>query len=296
MSRDGGSGSGLYFGCINWDKCRLLSSWSVGHKGYAAVVEHIASPGLFYSNGTGGSGGNGGKGGGGGDGGDGGNGGDGGGDGGDDRDDNGDDAKRSLQRIYVPVASAKALNAQIPGAKAVPSDTYPCTATIEAISIGFGSKKCVINPSGFNLGQATNGSTIGEDFGGKPAIFSDEFMKDCYTCYYLVVKARLAEAKLKEEIAALVEQTRKTERKYKLRDAEMKETHQYGTAEANRKEEMTISLSFLKLGQLTLPEVRFMMEYLPQSARINLFSYHFVNMIFDLAPLPKVMCYNQYVL
>ncbi|KAG8875096.1 Type I transmembrane sorting receptor [Tulasnella sp. 332] len=215
MSRDGGSGSELCFGCINSAK-------------YAGDIEYypldpsatngtqlywnIASTGLFYgSSTTGGSGGSG-------------SGGDGGDNGGDDGGDDGDDAKKTGSHrqsliksdtpasraassalaavidsgttlIYVPVASAKALYAKIPGAKAAPADigagfyTYPCSANLGTVSIGFGSKQYAINPSDFNLGQATNGSTecvggiIGEDVGGNLAIVGDEFMKNWYSVF-----------------------------------------------------------------------------------------------------------------
>ncbi|KAG9017511.1 hypothetical protein FRB90_000984 [Tulasnella sp. 427] len=97
--------------------------------------------------------------------------------------------------IYVPTAAAKALYAKIPGAKAAPSSigdgfyTYPCNAKLGPIELGFSGHQYAVNPSDFNLGAVSSGSStcvagiIGDDTGDGMAIIGDEFMKNWYSVF-----------------------------------------------------------------------------------------------------------------
>ncbi|KAG9003878.1 Type I transmembrane sorting receptor [Tulasnella sp. 427] len=97
--------------------------------------------------------------------------------------------------IYIPTAAAKKLYAAIPGAKDASSTvgagfyTYPCSSSLGAITISFGSTKYAINPADFNLGPVSSGSSscvggiVGEDVGSGLAIIGDEFMKNWYSVF-----------------------------------------------------------------------------------------------------------------
>ncbi|KAG8986917.1 Type I transmembrane sorting receptor [Tulasnella sp. 427] len=97
--------------------------------------------------------------------------------------------------IYIPSAAAKKLYASIPGAKDASSIleaglyTYPCSSSLGAITITFGSTKYAINPADFNLGPVSSGSSscvggiIGHDVVGGLAIIGDEFLKNWYSVF-----------------------------------------------------------------------------------------------------------------
>ncbi|KAG8888881.1 hypothetical protein FRB98_006546 [Tulasnella sp. 332] len=110
--------------------------------------------------------------------------------------------------IYVSVAAAKALYAQIPNSAPAPKEvgdgffTFPCNATLAPISLQFGSKQYAMDSRDFNLGQATTGSDlcvggiIGQDTGDHLAIIGDEFMKSWYSVFdYSKCRVGFAKAK-----------------------------------------------------------------------------------------------------
>ncbi|KAG8948334.1 Type I transmembrane sorting receptor [Tulasnella sp. 424] len=98
--------------------------------------------------------------------------------------------------IYIPTLAAEMLYAQIPGAKDASSTlgagfyTYPCDMDLAPIAIAFGmGTKHAINPKDFNLGAVESGSSscvggiVGADIGSNLAIVGDEFMKNWYSVF-----------------------------------------------------------------------------------------------------------------
>ncbi|KAG8874337.1 hypothetical protein FRB97_005979 [Tulasnella sp. 331] len=101
----------------------------------------------------------------------------------------------TFSAIYVAPDIAAALYIQIPGSLAATEAvgqgfyTYPCSATLGTISIGFGSKQYAIDVADFGLGQASPGSPdcvggiVGRSVGSGLAILGDEFMKNVYSVF-----------------------------------------------------------------------------------------------------------------
>ncbi|KAG8878135.1 hypothetical protein FRB97_002817 [Tulasnella sp. 331] len=97
--------------------------------------------------------------------------------------------------IYIPTDAASAFYAEIDGAEDA-SDTvgegfysYPCNAKLSAITMKLGSTQYAVNPSDFNLGPVSEGSSscvagiVGEDIGEGLAIIGDEWIKNWYTVF-----------------------------------------------------------------------------------------------------------------
>ncbi|KAG8948333.1 Type I transmembrane sorting receptor [Tulasnella sp. 424] len=155
MSRDGGKGSELCFGCINSAKYTGSISYYPLDSSATYWIQYywnIKSGGFSYNGGS----------------------------------SSGSfsaviDSGTTL--IYIPTAAAKNFYASIPGAKDANSTvgagfyTYPCRTKLAPIAISFGGTNYTINPADFNLGA------VSFDFGSNLAIIGDEFMKNWYSVF-----------------------------------------------------------------------------------------------------------------